>query len=105
MQLHWTIVALHTAPLAFSALVNRHPKAPLSPGGLRGADSGGGHGRVRGRHQQERADARARPARLHAGRQAADRGRQQDGLHRAALPRGALRGDQEGGVVVHQEDW
>merc|ERR1719458_1802556 len=54
-------------------------------------------------YMQERTDQGARSARLHPGCQAAHRRREQDGLHRAPLLPGQVRGDPEGGVRLHQE--
>ncbi|TKC41396.1 hypothetical protein EI555_021667 [Monodon monoceros] len=61
-------------------------------------------GRVPGGHLQARADPQAWAAGLHLGREAADRARQQDGLHRARLQLHALPGDHEGSERLHQED-
>ena len=58
---------------------------------------------LRGRYLQVRADHGARPAHLHPWRQVAHRGRQQDGLHRAALLQGQVQGDPEGDPWIHQE--
>lgn len=74
-------------------------------GRLRRAHRGGRRGRVRSGHLEKWTNSRTRPPRLHPGSEAAHRGHQQNGFHRAQLQPEALRGDCEGSQHLHQEDW